>query len=431
MKTEWPNRYWGSRALPESKAEFFDVVTTRAASDEGGLSSTLATIRMYGPIDSWGGFWGISAKDVGRVLDALPDSVTQVILRINSPGGECSEAAAILNMLRAHKAKVLAVVDGLAASAASVIAAGCDETVMSPGTQMMIHSPSTIEWGNAAAMRKTASVLDNFEAAIIEIYEAKAGAKDWAQLLSEETWLTGAQAIELGLADRTAVIPDAGEAETAGDDVVVVVPLEGGDPEDSADAAAIARATRITMKAAPAATQTPVSTEPGDSNQKEKLTMSDTIKAGLRKRLGVTDAEATDEELLAALDEALEEQADPEAAPAAAPTAALPEGFTAIDSTVLAELQSNARQGAAARAEQERARRDGIVKDALKDGRIAFASSEAIRKQLDSDEAGTVAFLATLPKNAAVPTNEVGHADSVTSADDALYASLFGDEKGA
>ena len=147
--------------------------------------------------------------------------------------------------------------------------------------------------------------------------------------------------------------------------------------------------------------------------------------------LADADAEATDEELLAALDEALEEQADPEAAPAAAPTAALPEGFTAIDSTVLAELQSNARQGAAARAEQERARRDGIVKDALKDGRIAFASSEAIRKQLDSDEAGTVAFLATLPKNAAVPTNEVGHADSVTSADDALYASLFGDEKGA
>ena len=67
-----------------------------------------------------------------------------------------SEATAILNMLRAHKATVQAVVDGLAASAASVIAAGCDEMVMSPGTQMMIHKPSVIAWGDATHLRKQA-----------------------------------------------------------------------------------------------------------------------------------------------------------------------------------------------------------------------------------------------------------------------------------
>ncbi|MEE2816017.1 MAG: peptidase, partial [Actinomycetota bacterium] len=154
----------------------------------------------------------------------------------------------------------------------------------------------------------------------------------------------------------------------------------------------------------------------------EELTVSDTIKAGLRERLGVTDADASDETVLAALDEALAEQADTTPRPAAA---ALPAGFTAIDESVLAELQANARLGAEARAEQERTRRDGIVADALRDGRIAAASRAAVRAQLDKDEAGTVAFLNTLPKNA-VPVEEVGHSDTLTSADDALYGAVYG-----
>lgn len=103
-----------------------------------------------------------------------------------------------------------------------------------------------------------------------------------------------------------------------------------------------------------------------------------------------------------ALDEVLEEQADTPAAHVA-PTAALPDGFTAIDSNMLAELQANARQGAEARAEQERTRRDRIVAAALSEGRITPAPRDAVRPQLDTDEAVTTAFLATLPKNAAVP----------------------------
>lgn len=421
--TRWPNRYWGSQEPPKTKAEFFNAVTAPAAGTSDGVTGTLATIRMYGPIDSWGGWWGISAKDVGQVLDALPESVTQVILRINSPGGECSEAAAILNMLRAHKARIVAVVDGLAASAASVIAAGCDETVMSPGTQMMIHSPSTIVWGNAADMRKEAAVLDNFEAAIIEIYEGKAGEKDWAALLAEETWLTGAQAIELGLADRTAVIPDAGETETAGEDVVVVVPLGGDDAEDSLSMAPFARATRITMKAAVAAPKPPDSTEPGTPNQKEELSMSDTIKAGLRERLGVTDANASDETLLAALDEALDEQAETPAAQAAA----IPEGAVLVDAGTLEQLQTQAALGAEARAQQETDRRDAIVASALKEGRITASTRDMWRAQLDQDEEGISALLNSFPTNT-VPVVEVGHSGTVHDADDALYAAAFGAE---
>ncbi len=414
-------RYWGTTEPPTDKAEFFSAVTAPAA--DGDSDAKVATIRMYGPIDSWGGWWGISTEDIGRVLDSLPESVEQIVLRINSPGGEVWEAMAIQNMLAAHRASVVAVVDGLAASAASFIAASCAETVMSPGSMMMIHSPSSITWGNAREMRKTADFLDTVERSMVEVYDAKAGARDWAPLLAEETWLTATETVELGLADRSGVVPDAGTATTVGteDDVeVAIVPVE---PDDDTEADARIRAAAASARAA--APKPPSSSEPGDTNQKEKLPMSDTIKAGLIERLGVKDADISDEELLAALDETLEEQADPTETPAAR---ALPKGFTAIDETVLASLQENARLGAEARTEQERTRRDGIVKDALREGRISAASSAAIRAQLDTNEAGTVALLATLPKNTAVPVTEIGRADDITDSDAALYAAAWGDE---
>ncbi|MFD4957140.1 head maturation protease, ClpP-related [Microbacterium sp. NPDC058389] len=409
-----PNRYWGNQTPPKSKLEFFNAVTSPPAEDGGSV----ATIRMYGPIDSWGGWWGISTKDVGEVLDTLPDSVTQIILRINSPGGEVFEGVSILNMLRAHKAKVTAVVDGRAASAASFIAAGCDETVMSPGTQMMIHSPLVITYGNAAELRKTAEVLDGIEDSIIEIYAAKAGEKDWAQLLADETWMTAAETVEQGLADRVAVVPDAGETSTVGEDddpLVVVVP-----DEDADDSIPMRLATSARL-----ASKLPVSTEPGDPNQKEKLNMSDTIKAGLRERLGVTDAEATDEELLAALDEALDEQADDTPAASAAPK--LPEGAVVMDAAVLAELREQAALGVQAREEQVSDRRDAVVASAVASGRIASSTRDTWRAALDKDEQGITALLDGMPANTALPVKELGHADGVTSADDALYAAAWGE----
>lgn len=408
MRNDWrASRYWNDRTPPQSKAEFFNAVTTPAPSGDG----TVATIRMYGPIDSWGGFWGISTKDVGQVLDALPESVEQIVLRINSPGGEVVEAVSILNMLRAHKAKVLAVVDGLAASAASFLAAGCDETVMSPGTQMMIHSPWAFALGNASELRKTADVLDGFESSIVDIYTDKAGVKDWARLLLDETWLTAADAVDLGLADRVAVIPDAGETETVGEPEVVTV----DEPEDRTPLRLIAAA-RVAAEATP---KPPVSTEPGEPNQRG-VAMSDDFKAGLRERLGVTDAAASDETLLAALDEALAEHANttPDPAPVAA---SVPEGAIVLDKGVHEQLVSDAQAGRKAMEIIDAQRRDDIVEAALRDGRIASASREVWRAQLDKDEDGTKALLESMPRNT-VPVAEIGHAGEPQSVEDELMA---------
>jgi ATP-dependent protease ClpP protease subunit len=413
------NRFWGSAPLPKAKTEFFNAVTTPSPSGD----ASVATIRMYGPIDSWGGFWGISTQDMGQVLDALPETVTRLILRINSPGGEVFEAVSILNMLRAHKASVTAVVDGLAASAASVIAAGADETVMSPGTQMMIHSPWNIVMGNAGDLRKQADVLDGLELSLVEIYTAKAGEKDWAALLAADTWMTAAETVEAGLADRVAVVPDAGEAETVGqddDDVLVVI------PDEDIDDAAASRVIRITARAAAVPLTRPaepVSNTP-TKTQKGVDPMAD-LKKELANRLGLSEtAELTDAVLLSAVDEVLNEQVDP-----AAPTkATVPEGTVLIDKGVLDSLQADARLGVDARNEQVATRREGIVKAALEKGKIRADSREKWLGMLAKDEENTKDILDSLAEGTVVNLVEHGHTgglDGATDNDAALYNSLF------
>ena len=415
MTEKRDTRYWGDRTPPENKVEFFNAITTPSPTTEG---ATIATIRMYGPIDSWGGWWGISAADVSAVIDELPESVEQIVLRINSPGGEIFEASTILNMLSAHKATVTAVGDGLVASAASYIMAGCDEAVMSPGSAMMIHSPLSIVWGNAEDMRKTANLLDTLERSIVEIYTAKAGEKDWAALLAADTWLTPTETVELGLADRTGIVKDAGPVRTAGDeDDLVIIQLDP-DLDDSADA----RATRLTGAAAVALINKLPATEPGEP-KKEDVMAYDELKAQMRNRLGVNDADASDETLIQALDQVLEEQAtEPQAS-------ALPEGVVAIDKSVLEELQAKASRGEAAAAKQDSDRRDGLIKDALRAGKITAASQQKWRTMLDRDEEGTKGLLADMAAGSAVNVTEKGESDGVLDADEDLYNRTFGKNK--
>ena len=138
--------------------------------------------------------------------------------------------------------------------------------------------------------------------------------------------------------------------------------------------------------------------------------MSDTLQAGIRERLGITDAGLDEQALLAALDEALAEQADP------TPVAQAP-GTVLIDAGQLDELRAQAAAGAQARAEQVANRRDALVDAALADGRISPANRAAWRAALDADEDATTPLLAGLAANAAVPVAPVGHADADQSDD--------------
>ena len=364
-----------------------------------------ATLRLYDPIDSWGGGWGVSAKEFTRVLDELPDDTTEIRLLINSPGGEVFEGIAIMNALRSHPAKITAIVEGIAASSASFIAAAADELVMMQNSQLFIHNAWSIALGDAAELRDVADELEaTFDRNIASVYAAKSGdtVEHWLAEMDKDRFLTADEAVAEKLADRIEGVGDA-EAAKAKFDLSVFARKDGR------------------RAAARAGAQHPSSSEPGEPNRKEDVMAYDDLKAGLAKRLGVSETDASDEMLLAALDESLSEQADTPAEEAAPVVAALPEGTVAIDATVLEELRDNAKRGAEARAEQDKVRRDGIVAEALRTGRITAASKDDWRARLDKDEAGFAEVLASLPENT-VPVVEIGHATASAEADDAYPA---------
>lgn len=171
-------------------------------------------------IDSWGGDWGISAREVTAALAELGD-VEQIELHLNSPGGEVYEGIAILNALRRHPAQVTAVVDGIAASAASFIAAGSDEVVMGRNTELMIHDAWGIAIGPAADMHAMGDRLDGLSNNIASVYQEKAGGDvaGWRAAMLAETWYSASEAVEAGLADR---VEGATAAEDAADDGEIV-----------------------------------------------------------------------------------------------------------------------------------------------------------------------------------------------------------------
>ncbi|MEW2442795.1 head maturation protease, ClpP-related [Micromonospora marina] len=178
----------------------------------GTVEDGMAKLHLDDVIDSWGGFWGISAKEFNQALAELGD-VDQIHLHINSPGGEVWEGVAILNALRRHPATVTAIVDGLAASAASFIAVGADRTVMGRNTQMMIHDAWGIGIGPAADMRDLADRLDKISNNIADMYATKAGGDlaGWRALMVTETWYDAEEAVAAGLADEvegTAAVDD-------------------------------------------------------------------------------------------------------------------------------------------------------------------------------------------------------------------------------
>ena len=122
---------------------------------------------------------------------------------LNSPGGDVFAASQIYTMLRNHKGKVTVKIDGIAASAASVVAMAGDETLIAPTGMLMIHNPSTVAFGNKEAMQKAIELLDEVKESIINAYEEKSGLSrsKIARMMDDETWLNAKKAQSLGLVD--------------------------------------------------------------------------------------------------------------------------------------------------------------------------------------------------------------------------------------
>jgi len=165
------------------------------------IKASTAEIFIYGEI----GAGGVTAKSVADALKqhAIASAIT---VRLNSPGGDVFEGNAIHNLLKSHRATVTVIIDGLAASIASVIAMAGDKIIMPKNTMMMIHDPWTIAMGSAADMRKSAGVLDKITNTLIAAYSGKSGLNDEEikTLMADETWFNADEAVAMNFADEVA-----------------------------------------------------------------------------------------------------------------------------------------------------------------------------------------------------------------------------------
>ncbi|WP_350343229.1 head maturation protease, ClpP-related [Proteinivorax hydrogeniformans] len=182
-------------------------------------------------------FWNFAKTEEGRTLyldgyiaeeSWFEDDVTPKIFKeeleaergditlfINSPGGDCFAASRIYTMLKEYEGKVTVKIDGIAASAASVIAMAGDEVLMSPTAMLMIHNPATIVWGEVLDMKRGIEVLSEVKESIINAYESKAGLtrQKISTMMDKETWMSAGKALELGFCDEVLYtekkVPDA------------------------------------------------------------------------------------------------------------------------------------------------------------------------------------------------------------------------------
>ncbi|GBQ96471.1 peptidase S14 ClpP [Acetobacter nitrogenifigens DSM 23921 = NBRC 105050] len=169
----------------------------------------VAEILLYDEI----GFWGVTAKDFVQMLAQAGDG--DLVVRINSPGGDVFDGLAIFAALQAHSGAVSVVVDGLAASIASVIALSASTVTMAENAFLMIHNAWGAVVGNRNDMSETAAILAKVDGQLASLYAQKTGQTPDAmsQLMNAETWFTAQEARDIGFAD--ALVSGASNAKAA------------------------------------------------------------------------------------------------------------------------------------------------------------------------------------------------------------------------
>lgn len=161
-------------------------------------SGTPAKISIHDEI----GGWGVTARDFIREFEALPQD-SMIELSVHSPGGSVFEALAIYHVLSRAKDRLTARVEGLAASAASLIVMAASKIEMPENAYLMIHNPWAVAIGDSSAMHDMADVLDKVKGSLTAIYARRTGKTDEeiGALLDAETWMTGEEAVAAGFAD--------------------------------------------------------------------------------------------------------------------------------------------------------------------------------------------------------------------------------------
>jgi ATP-dependent Clp protease protease subunit len=200
-----------NRDLPKAsfnvRGDLRTVITPKAlerwrpevkAADSGDDPATISILDVIG--QDWMGN-GVTASRISAILRNI--GKRDVVVNVNSPGGDYFEGLAIYNLLREHPAKVTVKILGVAASAASVIAMAGDEVQIARAGFLMIHNTWIVAMGDRNALREAADWLEPFDQVAVDIYAARTGLepKSVAKMLDRETWIGGTEAVDKHFAD--------------------------------------------------------------------------------------------------------------------------------------------------------------------------------------------------------------------------------------
>lgn len=385
--------------------------------------------------DGIGGWFGVEASYFVKELSQITSS--NIVLRVNSPGGDVYDALAIMNALKRHKAKITATVDGIAASAASFILMAADEVIMGKGSEIMIHDALIMAMGNAADMRAEAEFLDRISNTIAAVYTDRAGdtTEEWRERMVAETWYSAEEAVAAGLADSVVGADnDEKAAQNLKRDIDFSIFAYAGRREAPAPThqstgnrrlditphltAALAVASeRAKSLAAPES--------PAQPEMKGADVMSEELIRGVAARLGIKPKEGvelSEETVLNALDEALNEQADDTNAPV---VNAVAPGTVVLDEQQHEQLVNDAAAGRAAREQQLSDQRDAAVMAAINDGRIPPARKDHWVNLIKVDPEAERTLNSLAP--GLVPLAESGFTGGVDEStdEDRAYSNIF------
>lgn len=414
-----------------------DVVTT----DEGETqSSTSAELWLYGTVGGY--WWGFDSDDVADALRSLGD-VDDLLVRLHSFGGNAIEGIAIANLLANHPANVRIVVDGLAASAASMIAIAGSELVMSPGSQLMIHDAWMCVCGNEAELRAEADWIGKQSQNYAETYAVRAGgtAASWREIMTanngDGTWYSAQEAVDAGLANRVENIasttppPPMPDPDDIDDDVDLAAAAEW-DLEVLIHPAA--RAAWSKWRRTPGTPKPPTASADGSNNTQgteTAVTFTDQQLNTMRDKLGLSET-ADEAAILAAVEAVVDESLEDRPAPTAG-TPAVPEGMVLVDANTWESTRTQAADGAAARQQQLEDHRDRVLDAAIASGRFAPSRREHYVASWKADPEGTEALIASLQPGL-VPVAELGHdkppADDTQAAVDDVALEGFASQLG-
>src|SRR5574344_1471112 len=189
------------RRIPMKNKKFWNWKSRKTLNQETNEEIVERVLSLNGTIaeESW------FDDDVTPQLfkDELNAGSGDITVWINSPGGDCVAAAQIYNMLADYKGDVTVKIDGIAASAASVIAMAGNTVLISPVSMMMIHNPAIIAFGDHTEMEKAIEMLEGVKDSIINAYTLKTGMSraKLSRLMDAETWMDVTKAVEFGFAD--------------------------------------------------------------------------------------------------------------------------------------------------------------------------------------------------------------------------------------